>query len=336
MSTTKRLSALIAPGQGSQRPGLYKLTESIGELGETYELGDEISIELFGQSQIEGRSLSQLARDATQEELAVNTVITQPLIVATSIGLIKYLKKQESYTTAYGHSLGELAALYAAGCISERDAIGLAMLRGVYSREASQQQPSGMAVLLNIPHEVKEKIKFGEEEGVVIATDNNPDQFTIAGYKEKVDDIVSEVVETYQRVRGLSKEEKRLLPNALKMKIGGGFHSFIMRPAQKSFRKALDSTTITPPTEMNYFSNHSHNYEGRPDVIREHLESQLIHPVLFWHDIGCLIVDGHVRIVESGPGSILVSGLRQQQSKGRLPENVEFLAAESDILDIAA
>ncbi len=316
---------------------MYRLVENYPEVGEAYELADEISIELFGKTKkIEGKSLSEHAREASDDELANNTVITQPLIVTTTVGLIKYLRSKNNYTTAYGHSLGELAALFAAGSISERDAIALAMLRGVYSRDVSIEQPSGMAALLNLPSEVKERLHLGEEAGVVLATENSPDQFTISGHRSRVDAVVADIRNRYQRVKGLTKEEKRQLPNAVKLKIEGGFHSFIMRPTQVRYRKDLDNITIRPPTEMNFFSNHSHDYEGDPDKIREQLVSQLIHPVLFWRDIGQLILGGHSRIVEAGPGSVLTTELREQQQKGRLPNEVEFLAAEQDLLNIAA
>ena len=87
---------------------------------------------------------------------------------------------------------------------------------------------------------------------------------------------------------------------------------------------------------MNFFSNYSHDYEGHPDTIRDHLERQLIHPVDFWKDIGRLIAGGHTRIVEVGPNGVLTEGLKEQQTKGRLPEHVQLVAAESEILGIVS
>lgn len=333
-------SLLMAPGQGSQRPGMFVLAECIPEVRESYELADQISVELFGIEMIEGKNISDHAKTATQVELATNTVITQPLIVATSIGLIKHLKKAETFATAYGHSVNELSALYAAGCISEEDTIRLAMQRGQFCKEANDQISGGMAAFLNAPQHIKDM--FAHEEGqqdddghdkeVVMATENSPDQFTISGPREKVTATVAWMRDTYQQATGLTKEQKRQLPNAVMLRVAGGFHSWMMRPAQKSYREALDNTEISVPTEMNYFSNYSHTYEGSPDTIRQHQENQLVKPVKFWVDIGKLVTDGHVRIVEAGAGSILTSELRLQQTKGNFSPNTQLRTAEEVIL----
>jgi len=339
MSSYGETKLLISPGQGSQRENLYELAEKIPEVRESYEHADEISLELFGPTQIDGRSLSAHAKHATQAELASNTIVTQPLIVATTVGLIKFIKQHEHFTTSYGHSLGELSALFAAGSLSETEVLRLAMLRGRFSGEASLQRPGAMAALMNIPHEVKEKLPFAgenEAEGEVgIATDNNPDQFTISGPLEKVNAVVANVREQYQNVRGLSREEKRKLPNAVKMKIDGAFHSWMMRPAQLDWKTELEAATFSVPKEMNYYSNHSHTYEASPDIIRNHLVEQLVHPVKFWYDIGRLIADGHIVLVEAGAGSILTDGLKEQQAKGRLASHIKLIAAEESMLQNA-
>lgn len=334
--TTENRTVFVCPGQGSQRPNMYQLAERLPEVGATYEVADEIALELFGPSRVAGKSISEWSKEGTQAELATNTVITQPLIIATTIGLIKYLKaREEEATTAYGHSVGELAALYAAGCTSEEDTLKLSMLRGLYSHEADLESSGMMAALLNVPDDVLVKIEFGEKEGVVISTTNNPDQLTISGRKEKVEAIVNDIRTKYQMVKGMTKEEKRQLPNAVLLKIGRGFHSFMMKPAQKAYREALDRAVILAPSNMNYFSNYSHDYEGHPDTIRDHHERQLTHPVDFWKDIGKLIAGGHTRIVEVGPGNILIGGLKEQKTKGRIPDHVQLAAVESEILGIA-
>ena len=333
---TETRTVFVAPGQGSQRPDLFQLAKRFPEVHETYEAADEIALELFGPSRVGGKSISEWAKNGTQDELATNTVITQPLIIATSIGLIKYLRSREDGTTAYGHSVGELAALFAASCATEEDTLKLSMLRGLYSHEASLASSGKMAALLNVPHDFLNKIKFGEKEGVVVSTTNNPDQLTISGRKEQVEAIVADIRAKYQQVRGMTKEERRQLPNAVILKIGSGFHSFMMKPAQKAYRELLDGIDISVPTDMNFFSNYSHDYEGHPDTIRDHLERQLIHPVDFWKDIGRLIAGGHTRIVEVGPNGVLTEGLKEQQTKGRLPKHVQLVAAESEILGIVS
>lgn len=336
MTKPETRTVFVAPGQGSQRPNMYQLAERFSEVKETYETADSIALELFGPSRIAGKSISEWAKLGTQEELATNTVITQPLIIATSIGLIKYLQRREEGTTAYGHSVGELAAVFAAGCVTEEDALKLSMFRGLYSHQVSLSSSGKMAALMNVPHDFLKKIKFGEKEGVVVSTTNNPDQLTISGRKEQVEAIVAEVRAKYQQVKGMTKEERRQLPNAVILKIGSAFHSFMMKPAQKAYRQSLNDTNILVPTSMNYFSNYSHNYEGHPDTIRDHHERQLTHPVNFWKDIGRLIVGGHTRIIEVGPGNVLTEGLKEQQAKGRLPKSVQLIAAESEIIKIAA
>jgi [acyl-carrier-protein] S-malonyltransferase len=340
MSTIEVPNVLLVPGQGSFWAGMYSAYENIPELKDTFDLADQLAFQMNGKEMIEGRSLSNHANDTKEEDIALNTKIAQPLIITAAVGLIKYLKENGSFTTAYGHSLGELGALFAAGCISEEDAIRLSILRGYYSYEASQQVPGGMAALLNIPKDVRERFHFGDGEevdDVVIATENTPDEFTISGPSTLVDGVVNEFKEAYKKAsKGMAKKQRRQLPNAVRLKIAGGFHSWMMRPAQIQYRKELDKIHITVPKDMNYFSNHSHSYEGSPDVIREHHEEQLVHPVKFWMDIGRLVADGHLMIVESGPSTKLINGLKLQQVKGKLPAGLELVAAEEAILAMAA
>jgi [acyl-carrier-protein] S-malonyltransferase len=334
MLQSKKSNLLIAPGQGSFFEGMYSLTAKVPELRESYELGDEISLELFGGEQINGKSLSEHAKYTKKEEIAANTVIAQPLVVTTAVGLIKYLKKNENFTTAYGHSLGELVALFAAGSISEADAIRLAMMRGVFSHQAGEQKPAAMAALLNLPHEIREKFKFGdgeESDEVLIAAENHPDEITVVGSKEKIEEAVANLRDTYQRVKGITKEQRRSLPNGVMLKISGGFHSWMMKPAQSDFKAELEKSDIKVPAEMLFFSNHSHNYEASPSIIKQHLVDQLIHPVKFWYDIGKLVADGHVRIVESGPGDILIRGLKDQQLKQKLPPDLQLVSAHRQL-----
>ncbi len=101
----------IAPGQGTLREGIYELAAQVPEVQEAYEIADEVIIEVHGPGKILGRNISEWAKHGTNSDFIENTVIAQPLIVATSTGLTKYLKKQRQGTTAYGHSIGELTAL---------------------------------------------------------------------------------------------------------------------------------------------------------------------------------------------------------------------------------
>jgi [acyl-carrier-protein] S-malonyltransferase len=337
---SEKLSVLVSPGQNCARKDLDALATAIPEVRETYDHADEIALQFFGPEMINGKSLSAWSREATETELATNTIIAQPLVVATTIGLIKYLIKREKYTTAYGHSIGELPAWFAADCIEEEDALGLSMLRGLYSFEADQQRSGIMAAMINIPGDIMAKLHLGEEHEVVMSTENSPDQFTLSGPEKKVRSIVQQVnqhvLEAYGDFRKMTKEQKAQLPRAVILRIGGGFHSFMMTAAAKEYRKALDAVLIRPPSRMNLFSNHSHDYEGDPIKLRNHQELQLTSPVHFWRDMGKLILHGHLRIVEAGPGATLTEILQVQQDKGRLPENVELIAAEPAILQQAA
>ncbi len=193
-----------------------------------------------------------------------------------------------------------------------------------------------MAALMNVSHELMAKLKFGEDEGIVISTDNTPHQFTVSGYADKVSAMVEQVKGSVERVKGMSKEERRQLPNAAMLKIGKGFHSFLMQPVQASYSGAVYGVEFSVPTDMNFFSNHSHDYEADPDVIREHQVEQLIHPVLFWSDVNKLILHKHLVIIETGPASVLSDQLKEQRQKGNLPEGLEILSVENDMLKMSA
>jgi [acyl-carrier-protein] S-malonyltransferase len=320
------LSVLISPGQGTHKDNMWELAERYPEVREAYEMADAAVLDVVGAGKLNGKNVSEWAKGDNTEAIALDTRIAQPLTVATSIGLNEVLTQREHFVTAYGNSIGELAALVAAGSLNKEDAIKLSVIRGICSYEASQKSPGRMVVVKNASHEFLSKIKQGEKHGIARAIHFSPDSITYAGTEEVIKNIYETLREGYKRAaHGLSKEERRKLPNAIMLGIPGAFHIFLMQAAQKEYNAAFKDISVTSPTNMLWFSGHSGEYEGDPAIIQKHLVEQLTHEVDLWTHMGKLMLLGHSRFVESGTAPHITNEYQMQQERGNLPRDPEFV-----------
>ncbi len=282
--------AFCFPGQGSLETGMGKeFAEAFPVAREVYRIGSESS----------GLDLQRLCFDTPLEEL-VDTEVQQPALVATSLAILAALRErglEPDYVV--GHSVGEFAALAAAGSLDTAAAIGLVRERGLAMAEAARQRPGTMAAILGLEDEEVEKL-CRRIVGVWPANYNCPGQVVVSGEHEAVDECCAEA-ETLGARR------------AVKLKVSGAFHSPLVARAADRLRPALDRVRIAEPLAP-FMSTVTARIEPAQRV-GALLVDQLTAPVRFTQAAGELIRSGVTTFVEVGPGNVL-SGLLKRIDRG--------------------
>ncbi|HXG76703.1 MAG TPA: ACP S-malonyltransferase [Gaiellaceae bacterium] len=282
--------AFCFPGQGSLEAGMGReFAEAFPVAREVYRLGSESS----------GLDLERLCFDTPLEEL-VDTEVQQPALVATSLAILAALREQGLEPDyVIGHSVGEFAALAAAGSLDTASAIGLVRERGLAMAEAARQRPGTMAAILGLEDEEVEKL-CRRIVGVWPANYNCPGQIVVSGEHEAVDECCAEA-ETLGARR------------AVKLKVSGAFHSPLVARAADRLRPALDRVRIAEPLAP-FMSTVTARIEPAQRV-GALLVDQLTAPVRFTQAAGELIRSGVTTFVEVGPGNVL-SGLLKRIDRG--------------------
>jgi [acyl-carrier-protein] S-malonyltransferase len=274
------MKAYIFPGQGAQFSGMGK---------ELYE--NPIAKELFEQAnEIIGFRISDIMFSGTEEELK-ETKVTQPAIFLHSVILAKTLGDDFKPDMVAGHSLGEFSALVAASSLSFEDGLRLVIARANAMQKACEIQPSTMAAILGLSDKVVEDICAGIEEVVVAANYNCPGQIVISGSIAGVDLACEQLT---------AAGAKR----ALKLNVGGAFHSPLMEPARVELQEAIEAVTVLPPI-CPIYQNVFPQANTDPKKIKENLITQLTGAVKWTQAIEQMIIDGASEFVEVGPGNVL-------------------------------
>jgi [acyl-carrier-protein] S-malonyltransferase len=282
----------VFPGQGSQ---------SIGMLGDYAKDWPQVQ-ETFGQaSDVLGYDCWDIVCNGPEEKLN-QTEITQPVMLAADIAVMKIMQQQCMLTPMVfaGHSLGEYAALVAAQSIDFADAIGLVAKRGQLMQSAVPEGEGAMAAILGLHDEIIIKTcaeAASEAGGVVEAVNfNSPGQVVIAGSASAVNLAIEKLKEA---------GAKRALP----LPVSVPSHSSLMKPAADELAKYLKDVTINRP-KIQVIHNVDAKSHDDPDVIRDALVRQLYNPVK-WTQTIQIITDGADVVVECGPGKVL-SGLTKR------------------------
>jgi malonyl CoA-acyl carrier protein transacylase len=274
------MNAYVFPGQGAQFPGMGK------DLYEAYPLAKE----LFDKAnEILGFRITDLMFDGTEEDLR-QTKVTQPAIFLHSVILAKTLGDFRPDRVA-GHSLGEFSALVAADALSFEDGLKLVYKRAMAMQKACEAQPGTMAAVLGLPDEEVERICAEINDVVVPANYNCPGQIVISGTVSGVDAACEKLLEAGAK-------------RALKLKVGGAFHSPLMEPAKKELEEAIYSTEIAHPI-CPIYQNVSTTGETDPAIIKQNLIAQLTAPVKWTQSVQNMIQDGADNFIELGPGTVL-------------------------------
>jgi [acyl-carrier-protein] S-malonyltransferase len=190
-----------------------------------------------------------------------------------------------------GHSLGEFSALVAAGALSFEDGVRLVYARAMAMQKACEAMPSTMAAVLNLADEKVEEICAGIDDIVVPANYNCPGQIVISGTESGIDKACELM---------LAAGAKR----ALKLKVGGAFHSPCMEPARAELAEAINATEFHQPI-CPVYQNVNAKPETNPATIKENLIAQLTAPVRWTQTVRNMIADGGNHFTEVGPGSVL-------------------------------
>jgi len=275
------MKAYVFPGQGAQFSGMGKdLYEASAEAKQLFDKANEIL----------GFSITDIMFGEDAEALK-KTKVTQPAIFLHSVILAKVLGASFVPEMVAGHSLGEFSALVAAGYLSFEDGLKLVSKRAIAMQKACEQNPSTMAAILGLENEVVEKICAEIEEVVIPANYNCPGQLVISGSNEGIDVACKKLTEAGAR-------------RALKLPVGGAFHSPLMEPARAELKQAIDSTNFSEgrcPIYQNVRAKSITN----PEEIKENLKKQLTAPVLWTQTMQQMIADGLTSVTEVGPGKVL-------------------------------
>jgi len=281
---------LMFPGQGSQYVGMAK------------GLNTECESILAKSNQILGFDLTKLMFEGPEKELK-STSNTQPAILTHSFCLLQKLQKflqlypDVKVTTVMGHSVGEYAALVAAGSLDFSEAVSLVNKRGTYMQEAVPVGVGSMVALLKVPEEIVVKAcQQASSPGCEImpANYNDPGQIVISGHKEAATKAINWLKENY-------KEPHR----AIELPVSAPFHSRLMRPAAIKMKEKLSRANVRP-NMIPYVANvdaKTYTSGTNGDTIRENLYQQVEGSVMWSHSVKQLPQD--VIALEVGPGKVL-------------------------------
>jgi len=274
-------TAYIFPGQGAQFVGM-------GE--DLYNLNDDTRSLFEKANDILGFRITDIMFQGTGEDLK-QTKVTQPAIFLHSVILAKAMGDSFQPAMVAGHSLGEFSALVAAGALSFEDGLKLVAQRANAMQKACELEPSTMAAILGLDDEVVERICAQVEEIVVPANYNCPGQLVISGSIEGIDKACALLTEAGAR-------------RALKLNVGGAFHSPLMEPAKVELQAAIEATEIKTPACPIYQNVDAKAYTD-PSQIKANLIAQLTGAVRWTQTVQHMLTDGAESFVEVGPGNVL-------------------------------
>lgn len=274
------MKAYIFPGQGAQFSGMGK---------ELYE--NEAAKLLFEKAnEIIGFRISDVMFTGDDEALR-QTKVTQPAIFLHSVILAQTLGENFKPDMVAGHSLGEFSALVAASALTFEDGLRLVIARANAMQKACELQPSTMAAILGLGDEVVERICSGIDKVVVAANYNCPGQIVISGSIEGVDIACQQLTEAGAK-------------RALKLNVGGAFHSPLMEPARVELQQAIENVNISSPV-CPIYQNVDPVPTTDPGKIKLNLITQLTGAVRWTQTIESMIAGGATEFIEVGPGNVL-------------------------------
>jgi [acyl-carrier-protein] S-malonyltransferase len=272
--------AFMFPGQGSYEEGMGRdVAEAVPEAMAVYEVGSEAS----------GLDLKEICFHGPVEAL-LDTKVQQPALVTTSLALHEAIRARGIMADyVVGHSVGEFAALGAAGSLQPAEAIGLVTQRGAAMAEAAQERPGSMAAILGLADEVVEGL-CRKISNVWPANYNCPGQIVVSGEDDAVGECCSEA-------------EKEGARRAIKLRVSGAFHSPLVERAADKLRPAVEKIHFADPRTA-FMSTVTAKLE-EASAYRELLINQLTAPVKFTQAARELIGKGVTVFVEVGPQQVL-------------------------------
>ena len=293
------MKAYVFPGQGAQFIGMGK------------DLYDKSTLakDMFEKANtILGFRITDLMFAGTDEDLK-QTKVTQPAIFLHSTILAAVLGNAFQPDMVSGHSLGEFSSLVANKTLTFNDGLVLVSKRALAMQKACEKSPSTMAAILGLDDKIVEDVCASINEIVVPANYNSPGQIVISGSNEGIDKAIEILKE---------KGAKR----AIKLSVGGAFHSPLMEPARLELEEAIRNTTFNKPI-CPVYQNVNANPSIDPEVIKLNLVSQLTSPVRWTQSVINMNAGGATEFIEVGPGNVL-SGLIKKVNRDIVTENATF------------
>lgn len=285
------MKAFVFPGQGSQFTGMAK------DLYDNSAIAKDL---LEKANEILGFRITDVMFEGSEEDLK-QTKVTQPAVFLHSVLLAKNMGDEFQPDMVAGHSLGEFSALVASGAVDFEDGLVLVSKRAMAMQKACELQPSTMAAILGLTDEKVEEICASISDDIVVPANYNcPGQLVISGTIPAIDKACELMTEAGAR-------------RALKLVVGGAFHSPLMEPAKVELEAAIQATKFNAP-KCPVFQNVSTQGETDPEVIKANLIKQLTAPVKWTQSVKNMAAAGADSFTEVGPGSVL-QGMIKKISK---------------------
>jgi [acyl-carrier-protein] S-malonyltransferase len=285
------MKAFVFPGQGSQFTGMAK------DLYENSALAKDL---LEKANEILGFRITDVMFEGSEEDLK-QTKVTQPAVFLHSVLLAKNMGDEFHPDMVAGHSLGEFSALVASGAVDFEDGLVLVSKRAMAMQKACELQPSTMAAILGLTDEKVEEICASISDDIVVPANYNcPGQLVISGTIPAIDKACELMTEAGAR-------------RALKLVVGGAFHSPLMEPAKVELEAAIQATKFNVP-KCPVFQNVTTQGETDPEIIKANLIKQLTAPVKWTQSVKNMAAAGADSFTEVGPGAVL-QGMIKKISK---------------------
>ncbi|MBX3045001.1 MAG: ACP S-malonyltransferase [Candidatus Kapabacteria bacterium] len=279
-------NSLLFSGQGSQY---------VGMMNSLYENFDKAKQIINSADEILGYKLSEICFNGPIEVLK-ETRYTQPAIFLHSAVLFELLKSKVEFSAVAGHSVGEYAALYAAGVLSFEDALKLVSKRGNLMFSAGEDLPGTMFAVINLADDKLEALcnelsESGKPNVIVPANYNSPGQIVISGSRDYLRENAQKFKEAGARM-------------VTELVVSGAFHSPLMEPAKKELEKAIENINFSD-AKVPVYSNVYAKPLNKGDELKPALINQLTSPVKWAQTLIQMKEDGISSFLEFGPGSVL-------------------------------
>ena len=304
--------AFVFPGQGSQTVGMCKaFYDEYPVVKQIFEEADDAL----------GYSISKMCFEGPAEDLKL-TANTQPAILTASTACAAVLKEHGvSCDIAAGHSLGEYSALVNTGALKFADAVRIVNKRGQFMQEAVPVGEGSMAAILGLDSdkivEICRSVEAESGEAVQAVNFNCPGQVVIAGAVNPVNKAIEAL-----KAAGAKR--------ALKLKVGGAFHSPLMEPARAELAADRLAGVLTPieikDITVPVVANVTAQEVTSGEEIKKLLVKQAAMPVLWETSVRNMVAGGVDIFVEVGPGKVL-TGFTKKIAKGMMALNVEDAAS---------
>ncbi|SFC13167.1 ACP S-malonyltransferase [Butyrivibrio sp. YAB3001] len=299
------MKAFLFPGQGTQKAGMYSLlTGKEAEVDEVFKIASEAT----------GKDVLSLCRDCTDEELK-QTANTQLSVTAMNMAYLRLLENRGiKPDIVAGHSLGQLSAVAAAGCISLYD---LFRIVGKRAELMGQLKESGkLATILGLDREVIYKVceEVSKEVGKVqVALENATQQTVIGGKEEEVNAAVERL-----------KEAGAL--RIVEIKVSNAFHTYMMEPMVEPFAEFVKSIEFKAP-QTRILLNAKGNFADNESEIKTDLINQCTNVVKWCDCMNLLLKEKDIKIAETGVGRTMASmikGIDRGVKVYLMSNNVDF------------